>query len=133
VLINPSNPPVVFEGTNALNAAQSIGRQARIFGASTAAQVDEAFQAIGEQRFGSIYVSSDPVFFILRDKLAELAARYSLPAVYADREIAEAGGLISYGASRTDAYRQADKYAGRILHGEKVSELPVVCRPNSIW
>jgi putative tryptophan/tyrosine transport system substrate-binding protein len=71
-------------------------------------------------------VSSDPVFFISRDKLAALAARYSLPAVYADREIAEAGGLISYGANRTDAYRQAGKYAGRILHREKVSELPVV-------
>jgi putative ABC transport system substrate-binding protein len=126
VLINPSNPPVVVEGTNALNAAQSIGRQARIFGVSTAVQIDEVFRAIGEQRFGSIYVSSDPLFFILRDKLAALAARYSLPAIYADREIAEAGGLMSYGASRTDAYRQAGKYAGRVLHGEKVGELPVV-------
>jgi putative tryptophan/tyrosine transport system substrate-binding protein len=126
VLVNPSNPPVVVEATNALNAAQSMGRQARIFDASTAAQIDEAFSVIVEQRFGSLYVSSDPLFLVLRDKLVALAARDALPAIYADREIAEAGGLISYGASRTDAYRQAGKYAGRILHGDKAGELPVV-------
>jgi putative ABC transport system substrate-binding protein len=75
VLVNPSNPPVVAEATNALNAAQSMGRQARIFGASTAAQIDEAFQVIVEQRFGSLYVASDPFFLILRDKLVAMAAR----------------------------------------------------------
>jgi putative ABC transport system substrate-binding protein len=102
VLVNPSNPPVVVEATNALNAAQSMGRQARIFGASTAAQIDEAFPVIVAQRFGSLYVSSDPLFLVLRDKLVALAARHALPAIYADREIAEVGGLISYGASRSD-------------------------------
>jgi putative ABC transport system substrate-binding protein len=126
VLVNPSNPPVVVEATNALNAAQSMGRQARVFSASTAAHIDETFPVIVEQRFGSLYVSSDPFFLIQRDKLVAMAARYSLPAIYADREIAEAGGLISYGASRTDAYRQAGKYTGRILQGDKAGELPVV-------
>jgi putative tryptophan/tyrosine transport system substrate-binding protein len=126
VLVNPSNPPVVVEATNALNAAQSMGRQARVFGASTVAHIDKAFPVIVEQRFGSLYVSSDPFFLILHDKLVALAARYALPAIYADGEIAEAGGLISYGASRTDAYRQAGKYAGRILQGDKAGELPVV-------
>jgi putative ABC transport system substrate-binding protein len=101
-------------------------RQARIFGASTAVQIDEAFQIIAEQRFGSLYVSSDPLFFILRDKLVAMAARHGLPAIYADREITEADGLINYGASRTDAYRQAGRYAGRILRGEKAADLPVV-------
>jgi len=126
VLVNPSNPPVVVEATNALNAAQSMGRQARIFGASTAAQIDEAFAIIVEQRFGSLYVSSDPLFLVERDKLVALAARHALPAMYADREIADAGGLINYGASRTDAYRQAGIYAGRVLKGEKPADLPVV-------
>jgi putative ABC transport system substrate-binding protein len=126
VLVNPSNSPVVVEATNALNAAQSMGRQARIFGASTAAQIDEAFAIIVEQRFGSLYVSSDLLFLVERDKLVALAARHDLPAMYADREIADAGGLINYGASRTDAYRQAGIYAGRILKGDKAGELPVV-------
>jgi putative tryptophan/tyrosine transport system substrate-binding protein len=126
VLVNPSNPPVVVEGTNALTAAQSMGRQARIFGASSSAQIDEAFAIIVEQRFGSLYVTSDPLFLVLRDKLVALTARHALPAIYADREITEAGGLINYGASRTDAYRQAGKYAGRILQGEKASKLPVL-------
>jgi putative ABC transport system substrate-binding protein len=129
VLMNPSNPPIVVEATNALNAAQSMGRQARTFGASTAAHIDEAFSVIVEQRFGSLYVSSDLLFFIMRDKLVALAARHALPAIYADREIVEAGGLINYGASRTEAYRQAGKYAGRILKGDKAGELPVV-RPT---
>lgn len=126
VLVNPRNPPVVAEATNALNAAQLMGREARIFSASTASQVDEAFQIIVEQRFGSLYVSSDPFFLILRDKLVAMAARYALPAIYADREITEAGGLFNYGASREDAYRQAGRYAGRILRGDKAAELPVV-------
>jgi putative tryptophan/tyrosine transport system substrate-binding protein len=126
LLVNPSNPPNAVEGTSALNAAQSMGREARIFGATTAAQIDEAFAIIVEQGFGSLYVSSDPLFFNLRDKLVALAARHALPTIYADREHAEAGGLISYGASRTDAYRQAGKYAGRILRGDKAGDLPVV-------
>ena len=80
-----------------------------------------------EQRFGSLYVSSDPLFLVERDKLVALAARYALPAMYADREIADAGGLINYGASRTDAYRQAGIYAGQVRQeGEKPADLPVV-------
>jgi putative ABC transport system substrate-binding protein len=126
VLVNPSNPPVVVEAKSALNAAQSMGRQARIFSASTAAQIDQAFAIIVEQQFGSLYVSSDPLFLVERDKLVALAARKALPAMYADREIADAGGLINYGASRTDAYRQAGIYAGRVLKGEKPADLPVV-------
>jgi ABC-type uncharacterized transport system substrate-binding protein len=62
----------------------------------------------------------------MRDKLIALAARHALTAIYADREFTDAGGLINYGASRTDAYRQAGKYAGRILGGDKAGDLPVV-------
>ena len=75
---------------------------------------------------GALIVSSDPLFFIERKKLVGLTAHYSLPTIFADREQAEAGGLISYGASRPDAYRQAGNYIGRVLKGEKPGDLPVV-------
>ena len=71
-------------------------------------------------------VGSDPFFFIERNKLVVLMARHALPAIFADREQAEAGGLISYGASRPDAYRQAGTYVGRIVKGEKPADLPVM-------
>jgi len=79
-----------------------------------------------QNRVGVLVVSSDPFFFTERVKLVVLMARHALPTVFADREQAEAGGLISYGASRVDAYRQAGDYVGRIIKGRKPSELPVI-------
>jgi putative tryptophan/tyrosine transport system substrate-binding protein len=81
--------------------------------------------AIGKQQIGALFVSADPLFLNERDKLVALTARHVLPAIYAERELAEAGGLMSYGASRTEAYRIADNYVGRILKGEKPGNLPV--------
>lgn len=126
ILTNPHNPPVVAEGENALNAVRSFGRQASIFGASTPDQIEEAFRAIQDRRFGSVYVASDPFFLVERRKLIASAAQSLLPAIYSDREITDAGGLMSYGASRTDAYQQAGRYVGRILRGEKAGDLPVI-------
>jgi len=79
-----------------------------------------------QNRIGVLVVSSDPFFFTERVNLVVLMARHALPTVFADREQAEAGGLISYGASRVDAYRQAGDYVGRIIKGKKPSELPVI-------
>jgi hypothetical protein len=73
-----------------------------------------------------LYVGPDAIFFNERNLVVALAARHAVPAIYADRESAEAGGLMSYGASRSDAYRQAGNYAGRILKGAKPADLPVV-------
>ncbi len=77
-------------------------------------------------RIDTLFVSADPLFFNHRDKLVALAVRHATPTIYAYHEQAEAGGLISYGASRSDAYRQAGAYAGQILKGEKPADLPVV-------
>jgi putative ABC transport system substrate-binding protein len=126
VLVNPSNPPSLLESKVVPDAARGIGLHSRVLNASTAIQIDDAFAYMAQQQIGALYVSADPLFFNHRDKLATLAARFATPAVYADREIAEAGGLITYGASRADAYRQAGIYSGRVLKGEKPGDLPVV-------
>jgi putative ABC transport system substrate-binding protein len=126
VLVNPNNPPSASEGTDVQAAARTIGQHTRIFDASTEADIDRVFAAIVQQRIGALFVSADPFFLNQRDKLVALAARHAVPAIYADREHADAGGLISYGASRMDAYRQAGVYVGRILKGEKPSNLPVM-------
>jgi putative tryptophan/tyrosine transport system substrate-binding protein len=126
LLVNPNNPPNVEEGETARGAAREMGREARIFNASTASQIDDAFTAIVQGGSGALYVSSDPLFFNQRDKIVALAAKHALPAIFADRELVEAGGLISYGASREHVYRQAGTYAGRILKGEKPGDLPVM-------
>ncbi len=126
VLANPKNPPSDLERTNVHAAALAIGQQAEVHNASTEDDIDGAFAAIAQPRIGALYVGSDPLFFSQRNKLIALAARRAMPAIYADREYAEAGGLITYGTSRTDAYRQAGIYAGRILKGTNLSDLPVI-------
>jgi putative ABC transport system substrate-binding protein len=126
VLVNPDSSPSKLEGINVQAAALVFGQQIIGFDASTEGHIDDAFAAIVQHRIGALLVSADPFFLNQRRKLIALAARHAVPAIYADREHAEAGGLISYGASRSDAYRQAGNYAGRILKGEKPSDLPVV-------
>jgi len=126
VLVNPNNAPTMLEGANAQAAAQAFGWRSEILNASVESHIDDAFSMIVQKRIGALFVSSDVLFFIHRDMLVALAARHAVPVIYADREQAEAGGLISYGASRSDAYRQAGTYVGRILNGESVGSLPVV-------
>jgi putative ABC transport system substrate-binding protein len=126
VLVNPNNPPSALEGTRVQAAAREIGQHTRLFDASTEGDIDRAFAAIVQQRIGGLFVSADPFFLNQRSGLVARATRHAVPAIYADREYAESGGLISYGASRADAYRQAGIYVGRILKGEKPSNLPVM-------
>ena len=126
LLVHPENPPSVVEGTTLQKAAASLGQPIEIINASTEGQIDRAFTAVAQQKFGALVVSSDPLFFIAREMLVTLTARYALPTIFADREQVEAGGLISYGARRPDAYRQAGNYIGRVLKGEKPGDLPVV-------
>jgi ABC-type uncharacterized transport system substrate-binding protein len=126
VLVNPNNPPTVAEGKAVQEAAAAVGQPLQILHASTPRHIDDAFATIEQQRIAALLVSPDPFFFNERIKLVVLMARHALPTIFGDREQVEAGGLMSYGASRRDAYRQAGNYAGRIVKGEKPSDLPVV-------
>jgi putative ABC transport system substrate-binding protein len=126
MFVNPDNPPSVTEGKTLQAAAAALGQPIEIVNVSTEGQIDGAFAVIVQQKIGALIASSDPLFFIARNVLVVLAARYALPTVFADREQVEAGGLISYGASRPDAYRQAGNYIGRVVKGEKPGDLPVV-------
>jgi putative ABC transport system substrate-binding protein len=126
MLVNPDNPPSVAEGKAVQEAAAAVGQPLQILHASTQRHIDDAFAIIGQQRIGALLVSPDPFFLNERIKLVVLTARHALPTVFADREQAEAGGLMSYGARRRDTYRQAGSYAGRIVKGEKPAELPVM-------
>jgi putative ABC transport system substrate-binding protein len=125
LLLNPNNPPSVEEGRAVQAAAAALGQRFLLLHASRIDQIEDAFATIKQQQVRALIVSSDPFFFSERVKLVVLMARDALPTIFADREQADAGGLISYGASRTDAYRQAGNYVGRIVKGEKAAELPV--------
>jgi putative ABC transport system substrate-binding protein len=130
VLVNQNNPPSVLDGTRVQQAAQAVGQHTTTFAVSTHDDITRAFAAVVQQGIPALLVSADPFFVNERKRLVALAARHAVPTIYADRELTEAGGLISYGASRTDAYRQAGVYVGRILKGERPSDLPVV-RPTT--
>jgi putative ABC transport system substrate-binding protein len=127
LLVNPTNPHAVPETREAQVAAHTLGVRLHVLNASNEKEIDRAFAALVEQRIGALLVGGDPVFRAgLRDHLVTLAARHRVPALYGYREVTAAGGLMSYGASITDAYRQAGMYTGRILKGEKPADLPVL-------
>jgi putative ABC transport system substrate-binding protein len=124
-LINPQNPTSTPQISDVQTAARSLGVELRVLNASSEREIDTAFGSAVEQHVNAVVVGADSVFLSRRDQLVGLAARYALPAIYYVREFAVAGGLISYGASITDAYRLAGRYAGRILNGEKPADLPI--------
>ena len=126
MLANANNPPSVSERENVLEAARAIGQQISIVDASTEGDIEAAFATITQNRVGALLVTGDPFFFRHRGKLVALATRHALPAMYFLPEFATAGGLMSYGTSQTDTYRQAGIYVGRVLKGEKPADLPVM-------
>jgi putative tryptophan/tyrosine transport system substrate-binding protein len=107
-------------------AAARIGLQLEIFYANTNREIDIAFTGIAQKRADALMVIPFVFFLNARDQLAALAAHYRVPAMYANRLYAEAGGLMSYGASIAERERQLGIYTGRILKGEKPSDLPVM-------
>ena len=125
-LVDPNAPDSATQLKNVQDAARTFGREIQIVQASTASQLDNGFATLASQRADALIVVPTPFFTRQRTRIAELAARYALPAIYGLREYAAAGGLMSYGASLTDAFQQAGGYAGRILKGEKPADLPVL-------
>jgi putative tryptophan/tyrosine transport system substrate-binding protein len=126
VLLNPSFPPAAVQLSRIEEAAQANGLQLHVLRATTHQEVDAAFETITQQHARALLVASDPFFVSAAGKLAALAARHAVPAMYPFREYTVAGGLMSYGIDLADAYRQVGVYVGRILRGAKPADLPVV-------
>src|SRR5262245_686537 len=127
VLVNPANVTTTETMLRDVEpAAAAIGMQIQVFNASTIREIDAAFAALVRERPDGIFVGLDQFLLSRRAQLVNLASRHSLPVTFPAREFTEIGGLMSYGASITDAYRQLGAYAGRILKGAKPADLPVV-------
>ncbi len=126
VLINRGNPVGASELTDVESAAHTIGQQIEILNASNDGDLEALSVALDRQRPGALLVGSDPFLLNRREQLVSLVARHRLPALYPLREYVLVGGLISYGTSLADAFRQGGIYVGRILKGAKPAELPVV-------
>jgi len=126
MLVNPNEPSADSQISDAQTAAGAVGKQLIVVKAGTEHDVDDAFGALVQQRVGALLIGIGPFFVTLVEKLVALAARYAIPAMFFRREFAEAGGLISYGASPTEVYHQLGVYTARILKGAKPAELPVV-------
>jgi putative ABC transport system substrate-binding protein len=126
MLFNPKNSdsPEVTKAAQA--GAHTLGRQLVLAGASSIDELDEGFARVAQQRVGALLMGSDTFLNAQQDRIVALAARYRLPTIYPGREYAKIGGLISYGASFSDNYRLMGVYAGKILHGAKPADLPVV-------
>jgi putative ABC transport system substrate-binding protein len=125
LLVNPANPTSEFQTRDTQAAARALGIELVLRNARSESDIDSAFESLAQQRVNAVIIGTDLLFTSRRDQLVVLAARHALPAIYYLREFADAGGLISYGASFTDAYRLGGGYVGRILKGEKPADLPV--------
>jgi ABC-type uncharacterized transport system substrate-binding protein len=126
MLINPDTPDSAPESQDVLAAARVLGREISIVQARTESEFEPAFAAVRQARAGALIVGADPFFTSQRAQLVALATRYAVPTIYYWRDFVDAGGLLSYGTSLADGYRQAGIYAGRVLKGAKPADLPVV-------
>jgi putative ABC transport system substrate-binding protein len=126
MLVKPNTPETEAERRDVMAGAQSAGQQLLMFDASSQREIETAFASAVQRGAGAMLVGSGPFFNSQREYIVSQAARFALPTSYSTRDAVAAGGLMSYGTSLTDAYRQAGIYAGRILKGERPSELPVM-------
>ncbi len=125
-LVNPTYPGADSQARDLQEAARTLGLQVHVVNAATEAEIDTAFANFAKLGVGAFFIGASSLFTGHAEQLATLAARHALPTFYQYREYVAAGGLISYGASLTDSYRQTGVYTGRILKGEKPGDLPVL-------
>ena len=125
-LVDPNFLTTAGQLEDLQNAARAVGKQIRVLRVSTEKELDNGFATFAQQRPDALIVAAAPFFTARRKELVALADRHRLAAIYSWREFAAAGGLMSYGASFTDAFRQVGVYTGRILNGEKPADLPVL-------
>jgi putative ABC transport system substrate-binding protein len=126
VLVNPKMPNTEAERSDVQAAAQAIRQRLLVLDVSSESDIETAFATLVQHSVGGLFVGSGAFFNSHKERVIALAERHSVPAIYAWREAAMAGGLMSYASSQSDAYRQAGNYVGRILKGEKPVDLPVI-------
>ena len=126
VLVNPTNPALETTVRDVEAAARAKGLQIQVFNASTSGEINAAFASFARERPDAVFVQLDVFLNSRRAQLVNLASRHALPAIYANRDVVEMGGLLSYGTDIADAFRQVGVYTGRILKGAKPAELPVL-------
>ena len=126
LLRNPANPNAVAETSEVQTAARALGQQIEVENAVNEREIDAAFASFVGLQVDALFIAADPLFTDRRDQVNTLAARHAIPVSYVSRINVVAGGLMSYGADYTDAYRQSGLYTSRILNGEKPADLPVI-------
>ena len=126
VLVNPNYPASASQLHDVQDAAAKLGLRLVVVRANVESEFDAAFSTVVAQRAGAILVCASPFFASRPQQLVVLASKYALPAIFEWRSFAVAGGLMSYGTVRNEYYRQVGVYAGRILKGQKASDLPVI-------
>ena len=126
VILNPKFPPAAQQGLELAEAARAISRPIIVLNASTDAELDAVLAALVRQRVVAMLVAGDPFFDTRRDHIIAFAAQQKLPTLYQSREYAADGGLMSYGVSFPEAYREVGNYAARLLNGAKPADLPVM-------
>ena len=126
LLVNPTNPTAETLSKSLQTAARTSGLQLHVLNASTEEELNSVFMTLRQLQAEGLVVVSDVFLTTQSKQLAALTIRHAMPAIFQDRQFASAGGLMTYGGSITDMYRQVGVYTGRILKGEKPADLPVV-------
>jgi putative ABC transport system substrate-binding protein len=126
MLVNPASQVSEREERETQAAARALGQQLHVLKASSERDIDNAFATLTQYQIGALLIGANALFSGQRDQLVALAARHAMPTLHYSREFVEAGGLMSYGSSIRDAYRQVGVYVGRILKGEKPADLPII-------
>jgi putative tryptophan/tyrosine transport system substrate-binding protein len=126
LLVNPAGTLAEVQIRDVKEAVEGSAQRLHVANVSSESEIDAVFVALSQSKVGALVIGTDPIFATYRGQIIALAARYKIPAIYNIREYCDVGGLMSYGASLTDTWRQAAIYVSRLLKGEKPADLPVL-------